>query len=85
MTDKERLEEVVKNVVFKECGLTGTPMSVELPEDDFWYLYEQSERVQELERKIERYREYLELIVYELEQQSKRYREYLEFYANEDN
>ena len=60
MTDKERLEEVAKNVVFLQCGLTGTPMGVELPEDDYWYLYEQAERVQELERKIERYREALE-------------------------
>ena len=85
MTDKERLEEVVKNAVFNKCGLTGAPMSVELPEDDFWYLYEQAERVYELEQQNERYREYLELIVYELEQQIKRYREYLEFYANADN
>ena len=55
MTDKERLEEVVKNVVFNECGLTGAPMSVELPEDDYWYLYEQAERVQELEKQNKRY------------------------------
>ena len=58
MTDKERLEEVVENVVFLR-GLTGT-LNAELPEDDFWYLYERAERVQELERKIERYREALE-------------------------
>ena len=61
---KERLEEVVKNVVFLQCGLTGTPMGVELPEDDYWYLYEQAERVHELEQQIKRYREALEAIAY---------------------
>ena len=64
MTDKERLEEVVKNVVFLQCGLTGAPMGVELPEDDYWYLYEQAEQVQELEQQIKRYREALEAIAY---------------------
>src|SRR5690606_1692126 len=58
VSDKERLEVVVENVVFLR-GLTGT-LNAELPEDDFWYLYDQAERVQELERKIERYREALE-------------------------
>src|SRR5690606_14612430 len=58
VSDKERLEEVVENVVFLR-GLTGA-LNAELPEDDFWYLYEQAEQVQELERKIERFREALE-------------------------
>lgn len=31
-------------------------MSVELPEDDYWYLYEQAERVQELEQQNKNYR-----------------------------
>ena len=52
---KGRLEEVVKNVVFLQCGLTGAPMGVELPEDDYWYLYEQAERVHELEQQNKRY------------------------------
>src|SRR5690606_27695052 len=66
VSDKERLEEVVENVVFKECGLTGVPMSVELPEDDYWYLYEQAERVYELEQQNKRYREAIEYIQREI-------------------
>src|SRR5690606_9345517 len=57
MSDKERLEEVVENVVFLR-GLTGS-LNAELPEDDFWYLYEQAERVQGLEKRIKKELEYV--------------------------
>ena len=81
MNDKERLEEVVKNVVFLQCGLTGAPMGVELPEDDYWYLYEQAERVQELES--DSYNAHLERLLDRKDQEIERYREAIEYIQRE--
>jgi len=87
VSDKERLEEVVENVVFLR-GLTGA-LNAELPEDDFWYLYEQAERVQELEKEKERYQSGRNVAVKtkmkmdELEKQNKRYREAIEYIQRE--
>jgi len=53
MTGKERLERIIQ---MQYDGYTIWDMS----EDDLVWLIEQAERVQELERKIERYREALE-------------------------
>ena len=50
MTDKERLERIIQ---MQYDGYTIWDMS----EDDLVWLTEQAERVQELERKIKRYRE----------------------------
>ena len=52
MTDKERLERIIQ---MQYDGYTIWDMS----EDDLVWLIEQAGRVQELERKIERYRETL--------------------------
>jgi len=52
MTDKERLERIIQ---MQYDGYTIWDMS----EDDLVWLIEQAGRVQELERKIERYREAL--------------------------
>ena len=60
MTDKERLEEIEKNLDPLGYGMGGHLIGVN---DIHWlvrYAKEQAERVQELERKIERYREALE-------------------------
>ena len=51
MTDKERLEEIK----LKFNNTIDTMLYV--PYEDVKFLIEQAERVQELERKIERYRE----------------------------
>ena len=53
MTGKERLERIIQ---MQYDGYTIWDMS----EDDLVWLIEQAGRVQELERKIERYREALE-------------------------
>ena len=53
MTDKERLERIIQ---MQYDGYTIWDMG----EDDLVWLIEQAGRVQELERKIERYREALE-------------------------
>ena len=55
MTDKERLESIIQ---MQYDGYTIWDMA----EDDLVWLVEQAGRVQELERKIERYRKALEEI-----------------------
>ena len=55
MTDKERLERIIQ---MQYDGYTIWDMA----EDDLVWLVEQAGRVQELERKIERYRKALEEI-----------------------
>ena len=65
---KERLEEIRKDV-FSEGLLV-------INESDFWHLYEQAERVQELENEYQvRQIEYLEEHIDRLEKENKRYRE----------
>lgn len=69
MSNKERLEEIEERVLVDKVYykyLDGTKghwgKVYTLSEEDYNYLKEQAERVQELERKIERYRKALEEI-----------------------
>lgn len=56
MTDKERLEDI--KLKFNNT----VDIMLYVPYEDVKFLIEQAERAKELERKIERYREALELI-----------------------
>ena len=77
MSDKERLEEIAENTYIHVHLDKET--TAELPKHHFEYLYEQTERVTELE---EEYQGIIDKATSErldfLEQQNKRYREALE-------
>src|SRR5699024_8104689 len=92
----ERLEEIREHEIIadNECG------EYERHKVDFYYehvgwLIEQAERVEELERELERIKVKYRVTkeshyncsksTSELEQQNERYREALEFYADNDN
>ena len=100
MTDKERLEEIKSRVLRERCTYTvGDDSSREgyryiLSDEDYRWLKEQAERVEELEKDLDewrneaikvfkRFEEYQERYL-ETKELNKRYREALEFYANEE-
>ena len=81
MTDKERLEEIEKNLDPLGYGMGGHLISVN---DIHWlvkYAKEQAERVQELESNS--YNAHLERLLDRREQQNKRYKQALEHIQRE--
>ena len=84
---KERLEEIKNSHLRGIHSLFGTPW-VSMPKENFDWLIEQAERVEELEKVEyalqETYRQEREYNK-KLEQQNKRYRETLKFYADEES
>jgi len=94
MTNKERLEEIKSRVWKEHCiYAVGDDSSREgyryiLSDEDFHWLMEQAERVQELESELNKQIEIgykFEVEVYDLAKENKRYREALEFYADREN
>lgn len=91
MTNKERLDAIKGRAMFNQLAKrTGeiTHSLVTLDEEDYDWLIEQAERVQELEETVEDYKtvnKELHQRGRKVRKQNKRYREALEFYADRDN
>lgn len=86
---KEQLEDIKNNKTYLE----GTnELIIAINTDDYDWLIEQAELVQELKEKHKEYVSFVESNNYNMDvemeklyKQNKRYREALEFYANEEN
>lgn len=86
MNDKERLEEIKNSYLEGLHRLFGASW-VSMPKENFDWLIQQAERVQELEKEKDEWKDTAQsyyMTNQELREQNKRYKQALEFYADEE-